>query len=398
MKSSSRLKHSIILLFFTFLASSCATDSLLQPTSEKYPPNNHNSKESLNKKRKKIPWPAYIIDSCYEKVYFDTTKNQVTPFSLYGCDYLRIPGNVVHHYEPKPGKILGIWNLVLTQNELNLLKTKYGYSGLLITDLTTYALAKDIIHYNPENFMVNIRCEIVGCTEWKTAIDKMPAGSYYVGESVEHGCFGNSRRMYNPGDFIEIKNYLNSNNRSSSLLITDGYKRCMHLQTIAIYSDKMMYSSYKNWNYWSGINCPNTNMSWGLTSESAYLPGSFDQRDSWTEMRNIFGNKFSRTWINSNEISEFLDLFGHARNLGIDQVWVYNFLDENGNSSYRSDQYSSISQAAYINGYLKQFVENVWVIYKCTYPNPCENCDPTYMDDWQLDHIEYTGTIYENPL
>lgn len=95
-------------------------------------------------------------------------------------------------------------------------------------------------------------------------------------------------------------------------------------------------------------------------------------------MKYRFGNKFSLTWINSTEISEFSDLFGHARNLGLTEVWIYTL------GGHQTDQFENMSYAAFGSGFLRQKQRQYRIEWRCDNPDPCENCDPTLPDGWYI--------------
>ena len=83
--------------------------------------------------------------------------------------------------------------------------------------------------------------------------------------------------------------------------------------------------------HWYKVNLPGcyTNMGWGEDYENyMWWAGDYDQRPDWSDMKTRYGSsKFSMTWINTKEITEFDDLFGHAKNLGLNGVWVYGYTD-----------------------------------------------------------------------
>ncbi|MDP4196337.1 MAG: hypothetical protein Q8940_14870 [Bacteroidota bacterium] len=296
----------------------------------------------------------------------------------------------IDHYEPQPGKILGIWNYVRTKSELKMLKEKYGYSGVFIMsgEQSLYDIATKELGFDKDKLLVSISYPS-GTDYYEKWIKDMPAENYYIDESVNHGCLGNgNRRLYDPDEFKAIKKYIQML-RPGSKLITSGYKRCAHLEELGKIADLMMYSSYSNWVYHPELPCL-SNMPWGPKLESSYIEAGYDQRQSWTDMKNIFGKRFSSTWIKTIEVSEFFDLFAHAKKLGLDQIWVYNYMEEdkNGNpvSCYRSDQYEAISQAAYKNGFLKQYLKEMKAVYK------------RHKGDWIIESESPTGKIKENMI
>ncbi len=68
--------------------------------------------------------------------------------------------------------------------------------------------------------------------------------------------------------------------------------------------------------------------------------------------------KFSMTWINTDEITEFDNLYGHAKNLGLNAVWIYgswNNVQPPAPVTNYNDQWYNISYAAWHQGFLRGF-------------------------------------------
>jgi hypothetical protein len=99
----------------------------------------------------------------------------------------------------------------------------------------------------------------------------------------------------------------------NALFIISGYKRNSNLINYTnLLADKVLFSSYIHWRNILGIW-----ISW---------PVDPDQRSDWTEMKDLFGNKFSLTWTSAyNDLSEYNQLLGHAKNLGLTGIWLYQY-------------------------------------------------------------------------
>jgi hypothetical protein len=282
----------------------------------------------------------------------------------------------VDHFEPMAGKLVGIWPVNYhSPSYLLEYKNKWGYSGLFIgADSYEYNEALQV-GYLPANLMISIHNQTAVNDNYAEKVDNFYAGRYYIGEPVDHQCDGNEdtgKRMYKPTELIPIKTYISSK-RPNSVFVLDGYKRCDHLQVAGTIADKVMFSSYHHWiNLGTGY-CI-TNMGWGPSIETYYINGDSDQRPDWSEMKNIFGPRFTATWVSAQE-SEFGDLFGHASNLGLNEVWIYM------GEAYPPEKFEAISLAAWNSRFLRRFDRKYRIEWRCDNPDPCRNCDPTNGDD-----------------
>ncbi|MBS3945752.1 MAG: hypothetical protein KGZ42_09665 [Melioribacter sp.] len=107
-----------------------------------------------------------------------------------------------------------------------------------------------------------------------------------------------------------------------------------------------------------------------------------DQRSLWTDFHEELVN-FSMTWIGAHkDLSEYDDLIGHATNLGLYGIWLYQY--EDNTDVYSNNNIETFSLFAWKWGWLRK-VERKWVyVYECIDQNPC-NCDPyTLGPEWIL--------------
>ncbi len=243
-----------------------------------------------------------------------------------------------YHYEPVPGKIMGIWPADWSLERLLQLRYHFGFSHVgCFPEATKYDNAIEA-GFPPENIMV-------GLWDLRSSVGDFPGGFYYADEPVEHDCLGRAggTPILNPDVLSEISNYIHQVRPASSFVIS-GYKRCSHNVIALDYCDAFMYSAYQNWTNF-GIPVCHVNLGWGDEWESPWLPGSEDQRESWTGMRSAFGAKFSMTWVNGAN-DEYAQLFAHANSLGLVGVWQY---DPSIVDSAAMEAYCS---AAWQNGWL----------------------------------------------
>ncbi len=88
-----------------------------------------------------------------------------------------------------------------------------------------------------------------------------------------------------------------------------------------------------------------------------------DQRDLWTEMDNLYGSTFNRTWISSNlDGGEFVTLLGHAHNIGA-APWLYQMEDPNDLNDQTLESYC---HCAWIQDVLTRYDKMYDVMYQCT--------------------------------
>ena len=267
----------------------------------------------------------------------------------------------VDHYEPKPGKIVGVWAQNYSVSNLKTLRNKWGYSYILVSGSVQSQFDNaNSSGYALNQIMINLG-EVADNDRYNVISNFGNAYAYYVGEPLVY-----NRSM---GVIRQALNDLNFN----SLFVFDGYKRTDDFDSYVALTDKVLFSSYKHW--WE---IP-------LTHIWVSVPYDKDQRPDWSDMKNRYGSKFSMTWINTKEITEFDDLFGHAKNLGLTGVWIFGNLSNN---------YGNISDAAYNQGFLRRFERKWFDVYQCTCINGCSGFPP---EDpcWTVIRTESTGTIEE---
>jgi hypothetical protein len=245
-----------------------------------------------------------------------------------------------YHYEPVPGKTIGVFPYDWSLQWMSYLRTQYGFSGVFVgADLTQYNNALQA-GFSPANIMVGISID-----SYIYAVKNLPAGFYYIDEAVEHDCYGHptAARLYTTQELATCGDTVHYY-RPGAKFVIGGYKRCSHNRIAATYADLIMYSSYKNWDDF-GLPICHVNLGWGDEWEDPWIPGSDDQRTSWTSMRQTFGTKYSITWIHGGG-DEYDLLFPHANTLGLTGLWQYN------GALPDSARLESFCTAAWQNGWL----------------------------------------------
>lgn len=297
----------------------------------------------------------------------------ITPKAL-ACDYVEYVW-VTHHYGAKAGKFIGSWPRSARKNDterMRALKDKYGFSYIgfgYAQSVFNRALSVD---FSKENIMIGINDQ-----NWQSTINTVQSVygniyGYYLDEPIYH--------EYNPDCGYIIKSYL-VNNSYSSLFLTGDFKRIWPLGWIVENADKVLFTAYTKWwllfGFW--VSC---------------CPWNPDQRSNWTDFRSSFGTKFSSTWVGAHkDLSEYDLLLGHAQNLNLDGVWLYQSQDIT--DDYDDNNVSEFSYSAWRHGFLRKWVQDVKLTWRCTITNPC-GCDPIcFPEHYYLYSIEYGTTIKE---
>ena len=207
------------------------------------------------------------------------------------------------YYEPVEGKIIGTlphinrWN---TAEKFKELRYRWGFSHILFgVGLGYYkmVMAKQSGYEPSTNIMMSI--EPSAYTE---ASIYDPCWAYYIDEPADREIPFNS--------VLDIRIWLQAN-FPNSLFAISGYKRNSDLKNYTnLLSDKVLFSSYKHW--------------WEFLGFWISVPIDPDQRPDWSDMRSLFGDKFSMTWMSANaDMSSYEELIGHAKNLGLQGLWLY---------------------------------------------------------------------------
>ena len=304
---------------------------------------------ALSKKQPK-EWPKEIYDSIYGTITLIDT-DIVTPMRPV-CGYRAIYGWGLDHFASKPGKTVGVWPLDYSQSNLTTLKTHWGYSELFIDAAQQYQFDNAILSgYSSNDIMIGL-----------TSIPDQNRSSI-----IQH--FGQVYGYYidEPADQNHSLGGIYRSDLGTSSFIISGYKRTSLLNYYVSITDQVLFSSYHHW--------------------YEFLPGiwwdqpiSINQEIDWIDMKNRYGSKFTMTWINTYEITEFSDLFATAQVLQLNAVWIY------GLDSHQTDQWLNISSAAWSHGFLRGFEQEYLTEWRCSYPNPCD-CDNINPDGWYIDEI-----------
>lgn len=225
-------------------------------------------------------------------------------------------------YAAIAGRRIGVWPDEWSVQRLTEFRTRYGFTGVVVDASPERYRNAVQAGFDSSSIMLAISFE-----NHRYAVDSFPAAIYYIDEPAEHKCTGapTASRLYTPEELAAVRSYIRQHRPTARFAIS-GYKRCSHNIIAASYADIMMYSSYVNWvELWPPV-C-RADFGWGDAYENPWIPAGDDQRGSWTAMRDVFGKKFSMTWMRGHGFlvgDEYEDLMAHADALGLEAVWLFN--------------------------------------------------------------------------
>jgi hypothetical protein len=239
------------------------------------------------------------------------------------------------YYEPVEEKIVGIWPPGGIWNDIQLvkeLKYRWGFNYILFWSglgIDKFNMAEQVGYLPLLSIM-----RIVEPDNYLDVTEYDECWGYFLDEPADRPI---------PFSIVQnVKEYIKTNFPNAPFIIS-GYKRNSDLINYTnLLADKVLFSSYKHWVHLYGdIWIPTTNP---------------DQRSDWTDMKNLFENKFSTTWVSANDdLSEYNRLLSHAQNLGLDGIWLYHYspglVDE--------DNVNSFCNAAVNSGFLRANYQQV---------------------------------------
>lgn len=246
------------------------------------------------------------------------------------------------YYVPTENKILGIWPHNSRFSDLARMKElrfKWGFNNILIPRIYKMAAYELVIEagFDSSNIVRGIKLD-----SYQVDVESIPKMSmYYIDEPADEGD--------NLTVWTSVTEWIKSGN-SSAQIILSGYKRNNQLRDfVNSIGDKVMFSSYKHW--------------WELFGLWVSWPEDPDQRSDWSDMRNRFGSKFSLSWVGAHkDISEYDDLLGKAKNLGLEGVFLYQL--EPIDNEVGDDNLETFSEAATKHGFLSTYFQQIRKYYE----------------------------------
>lgn len=264
-----------------------------------------------------------------------------------------------YHYEPVEGKLLGIWphRTFWNLSTFSYFKDTLGFEFIMINPRDDdWRLSPQKYETALEAGFENSNISVVMREDnWEWVINNISSGMYYLGEPTEHNCSGDPSSsvhtdVFRPDELDSIRDTIRAKNENAEFII-DGYKRCSHLKIAANSADHIMYSSYTNWTKFGLFKLCTPDLGWGDNLEYGWLDGSDDQSNSWSDMKNQFGNKFDMSWVHSGG-DEYSNLFDRANQLNLEVIWLYDLSTEDLSSI---EVFCAIAEES---GWLKKVYEN----------------------------------------
>jgi hypothetical protein len=175
-------------------------------------------------------------------------------------------------------------------------------------------------------------------------------------------------------DWIKIK-YPNTK------IVISGYKRDNFLKDyVNSIADKVMFSSYKHWWEFLGLW-----ISW---------PENPDQRSDWTDMKNIFKDKFSFSWIGAHrDLAEYDDLLGKTKNLQLDGVFLYQH--EPHENEVDDNNFDAFAEAATKHGFLSKHYQQIREQYIDGNLTKTQLLGPSYSTDIPTD-FDHSSLLFQD--
>lgn len=243
----------------------------------------------------------------------------------------------IKYYAAKENRIVGIWphwNRWNNVEKLKELRTKWGFNNVLAYPIASVYNNVLAAGYEPSQIMLFFKPE--AGYDYTELLQFPQSYAYYVDEPSDRG--------YSLSWLSDAKQFI-SNNFPGSQLFISGYKRNSAMANHVSIADHVLFSSYKHWWLLFGL--------W-----VSCCPENPDQRSDWTDMKNLFGSKFSTTWIGAHrDLSEYNVLLGHAQNLGLNSVWLYQHEPLGGEVD--DNNLEAFSSNAALKNYLNVFYQQV---------------------------------------
>lgn len=278
------------------------------------------------------------------------------------------------YYESVENKVVGIWpHRTRYDNLLRMkdLRYRWGYNNILMARYLRMDEYNLVIEagFDPNKILRQLHVDT-----YEADVNTLPEmWGYYIDEPADEG--QNLTLWSSINDWIKNK-YPNSK------LVISGYKRNDQLKDfVNSIGDKVLFSSYKHW--------------WEFLGIWVSIPEDPDQRPDWSDMKNLFGSKFSMSWIGAHEDqAEYYDLLGKAKNLGLDGVFLYQL--EPPEQEVGEDNLEQFSDAASKWGFLSKHFQQVIDFYENGNFVQRKFVGPSYADavPSEFDHSELTFEQY----
>ena len=245
------------------------------------------------------------------------------------------------YYDPINNKIIGIWPHDIRYSDLSLLKElkyRWGFNNILLQEKRGFEDYKMILKagYDSSKIMRHLTMDT-----YQKKVNEVPEmWAYYIDEPADRG--------ENLTVWTSITDWIRNKYPNTQIVIS-GYKRDSFLKDfVNTIADHVMYSSYKHW--------------WQVFGIWFSWPENPDQRSSWIDMKNIFGSKFSLTWVGAHkDLLEYDNLLGKAKDLGLNGVFLFQHRPHE--EEVNDNNLESFSDAASKYGFLNKLYQQVRNLY-----------------------------------
>lgn len=269
------------------------------------------------------------------------------------------------HYEVAEDSMIGIWPHNSRHSSLSKMKElryKWGFNHILLArgrGLSDYNMIREA-GFDSLSIMRQIRPD-----SFVENVESIPeTWSYYIDEPAD----------LNENIIVweDITIWVKSKYPSTKIVLS-GYKRDDFLKEyVERISDNVMFSSYKHW--------------WKFLGFWISLPENPDQRADWTDMKNLFLNKFEFSWVGAHrDLNEYDNLLGKAKNLFLKGVFLYQLEPE---TEVDDDNLEAFSEAATKHEYLKKYYQQIREKYDNGNLIITQNVGPRYLSEipTEFDH------------
>lgn len=346
----------MVLLFFTY-----CKEEPTEPIKEKP----SLSKSFANSQNDSLKISAVVtVDSTKDKSK-DKGKSIIVPDAVI-CGTLDKYYWEFDHYETTPGKIVGILptpERFSSVQRLAEVRNKWGFCNILAYEGYLGVVFNPSVGYDVNHTMLFID---PSWWNWKgTIINNPTTYAYYVDEPVTgHGSGTGVQYMQNAHSWIQT-------NRPGSILVSG--------ETVP-------------GNAWLFQNSTEMVLCTRYCVDGSYFCMYPDQRPLWSDFKSLLPIKFTSTWIGAHaDLSSYDELLGHASNLGLTSVWLYQ--QDDNTDAYSDNNISTFSHYAWKWGWMRKY-ERQWIyVYRCTKQNPCD-CDRNNITDgWELERAYRTSDL-----
>ncbi len=294
----------------------------------------------------------------------------VIPLTQGGCDtyYQTDCWGWFEDYQSIPGKYLGI--SINSNVGMAKIHDQYGFTNILVPFYnTTDAFTA---HFNHDSIMINLPLNVS-----QSMIDdngNQAYKSYYIDEPFKN--------LISNQYFLSIASWIYTKSSTAKFVFSDYY--------------------WPPSNLLKDICCPNGHLS---TIETYWFPDPnvyimCDQyegnccgnvHDFWNEYKADYGipSRNISNWISINPgfSQDWGDLLNLATAWGFNPIWIYA-----GDQSIGENDVQSFCADAWATGWLLRSGAPFTIVWKCTNPSPCENCEfPTY-GNWYVYDVYYTAS------